>query len=512
MSSGDLGPGFAKFRQYLRRTADEAWIIDLSPEDHRPDVPYRIFPGNKNPVCICVLVRRGPLDEGQSADIHHIAVPGLREVKFHVLDDLGPDSTDFAAGSRSWYEPLQPKPPEDWSAYPALSELLPWHAPGITPGRTWVYGLRPEVLRDRLERLVSASDDEQAALFGPRPNKVPEDKYRARVESAVWSLRHTTAQPEIRRVAHGAFDRQYIIADDRLVDRLRLDLWEAGHERQVFVTELHTAPIREGPALLFSSLVPDKHHFMGTHGGRVFPAYRDATLPNFPPTLASLLARHLGTPVTAEDLLAYIAGIAGGAVYTAHFRDLLEKFRGVRIPLTRDASLWSETVELGHAVIWLHTYGERHADPSAERPYGAPRLPAHRRPHVEPAGIPHAPDEMPDLISYSPADQSLHVGAGVIQPVPPEAWEYRVAGKRVIERWFRSRKLNPGGRRSSDLDDIRDKWWRPEATTELLELIDVLVLLSDLDGRQAALLSQITSGPVITRGGLIREGVIREDF
>src|SRR5260370_23525214 len=128
-SSFIKGPGFAKLREHLRRTADEAWIIDLSPEDHRPDVPYRIFPGNKNPVCICVLVRRGRLNPGQSADIHHIAVPGLREDKFHVLDGLDPDSADFADGSRSWYAPLQPPPPEDWSAYPALSELLPWSAP-----------------------------------------------------------------------------------------------------------------------------------------------------------------------------------------------------------------------------------------------------------------------------------------------------------------------------------------------------------------------------------------------
>jgi hypothetical protein len=116
---------------------------------------------------------------------------------------------------------------------------------------------------------------------------------------------------------------------------------------------------------------------------------------------------------------------------------------------------------------------------------------------------------MPDLIAYNAASQSLHVGAGVIRPVPPEAWDYRVGGKRVIERWFRSRKLNPGGRQSSDLDEIRDNWWRPEATTELLDLINVLVLLSDLEGRQAALLSQITSGPVITRDDLIREGLVR---
>lgn len=511
-SSFIQGPGFAKFRQHLRRTAGEAWIIDLSPEGYRPSVPHRIFPGNKNPVSICVLVRRGPLDQGEAAKVHHIAVPGLREAKFRTLDDLEPDSSSFAPGSRSWYEPLHPKAPENWSTYPALTDLLPKPAPGITPGRTWVYALRPEVLRNRIERLARAAEDEQADLFGPRPKKEPEDHYQARVAAAVWHLRHATAPPQIRQVAHGAFDRRYIIADDRLVDRLRPDLWEAAHNCQVFVTELHTAPVRQGPGLLFSSLVPDKHHFMGTDGGRVYTAYENEGLLGYTSPLESFLERQLGLPVTAEDLLAYIAGTAGGAGYTAHFQDVLEQFRGVRIPLTRDPTLWSQAVQVGHSVIWLHTYGERHVDPVAGRPYGPPRLPAHRNPKVDRPGIPHTPDGMPDLITYSPAGQSLHIGAGIIRPVPPEVWQYRVGGKRVIERWFRSRKLNPGGRRSSPLDDIRDNCWRPEATSELLDLINVLALLSELEERQAALLSQITSAPVIIREDLIREGFIRDSL
>lgn len=508
-SSFVKGPGFAQFREYLRRTADEGWIIDLSPEDYRPDVPHRIFAQNKNPVCISVFVRCGRLDP-DPAVIHHVAAAGLREDKFHVLGTLGPDSADFADGSRSWPDPLQPRPPEVWSAHPALSDLLLLNSPGITPGRTWVYGLRPQVLRDRIERLTHAPDEEQPALFGPRPPKVPEDQYRARVASVVRSLRSAPTPPEICMVAHGAFDRKYVIADDRLVDRLRPDLWQARHDNQVFATELHTAPIREGPALLFSSLVPDKHHFMGTHGGRVFPLYRDAALPNISPALLPLLARHVNAPVTAQDLLAYIAAIAGGPAYTARFRQLLADFRGVRIPLTRDRSLWSEAVALGHTIIWLHTYGERHTAPRAGRPYGPPRLPAHIRPGVGLPGIPHSPTEMPDTIAYNPASQALLVGSGVIHPIPQEAWEYRVAGKRVIERWFRSRKMSPEGRRSSDLNDIRDNWWRPEATTELLDLLNVLSLLSKLEGRQADLLEKVMSAPVITRSNLAHEGIIRQ--
>jgi hypothetical protein len=42
------GPGFQKMRDYLRRTADNIWVIDCSPEGHQPDVPRRIFQGSSS--------------------------------------------------------------------------------------------------------------------------------------------------------------------------------------------------------------------------------------------------------------------------------------------------------------------------------------------------------------------------------------------------------------------------------------------------------------------------------
>jgi hypothetical protein len=34
-------------RDYLRRTRDDIWVIDCSPEGYQPDVPTRIFQGVK---------------------------------------------------------------------------------------------------------------------------------------------------------------------------------------------------------------------------------------------------------------------------------------------------------------------------------------------------------------------------------------------------------------------------------------------------------------------------------
>ena len=47
--------------------------------------------------------------------------------------------------------------------------------------------------------------------------------------------------------------------------------------------------------------------------------------------------------------------------------------RKPHIPVTADRSTFPEAVELGRVVVWLHTFGERMADPSQGRPRGPPR-------------------------------------------------------------------------------------------------------------------------------------------
>ena len=52
------GPGFQKMRDDLRRTRDEIWVIDCSPEGHQPPVAARVFQGVQQPVCIVIASRR----------------------------------------------------------------------------------------------------------------------------------------------------------------------------------------------------------------------------------------------------------------------------------------------------------------------------------------------------------------------------------------------------------------------------------------------------------------------
>lgn len=83
--------------------------------------------------------------------------------------------------------------------------------------------------------------------------------------------------------------------------------------------------------------------------------------------------------------MAYIAAVAAHPTYTAKFQEDLST-PGLRIPLTADANLFAEAVELGRRVLWLHTFGERMIDAKHGRPAGPPRLPAASAPTIPKAG------------------------------------------------------------------------------------------------------------------------------
>jgi hypothetical protein len=154
-------------------------------------------------------------------------------------------------------------------------------------------------------------------------------------------------------------------------------LWERYSEKQVYITALEASSPKAGPAISFAGHIPDKDHYKGSFNGRVYPLWRnaDATIPNIKPALLAYLSTVLGRAVPPEDVMAYIAAIMAHPGFTERFKaDLVRP--GLRVPLTADAGLFARTAALGREVIWLHTYGERFADPDEGRRYGTPRLPS----------------------------------------------------------------------------------------------------------------------------------------
>lgn len=502
------GPGFKGMREYLRRHASEGWVIDVSPEGHRPDVATRVFPGVQQTLSIGIFVRRRDTDRDTPAPVHYVALAGRRADKYAALTELRLDSGQWRDARTGWTAPFTPAAESAWDDFPAVHDLMPWAAPGVKPNRTWVYGPHPSVLQKRWNALAAATDvDEQRRLF-----KESRDAKVDRAKSALPGVRTQPAEsfatkpgdfPAPVRVGYRAFDRQWIVPDARILDTPRPDLWAGRQAGQIFVIEQHSKVITSGPGLLLTALIPDMDHFKGSEGGRALPLLHPNGDPNVAPGLVAALATILGVPVSAEDMLAYVAAVTAHPRFTARFVDELVT-PGVRVPITSSAGLWGKAVELGREVAWLHTYGQAFANPDQQRPADDIRL------HDGSSGQPLctvAISELPTSKSYDPDTRQLHIGDGVWEPVEPEVVEYAVGGRNVIDSWFGYRKTPPGGKKSSPLDHVNLDQWPSEWTTELTDLLTVLTRLTALEDRQAELLDRILAERLLSMQDLEANGV-----
>ena len=520
------GPGFQKMRAELRRDADEIRVIDCSPEGHQPEVPTRIFQGVQQPVCIVMAVRSTDAGSPAPARVRYRALPpGHRNDKFAALGRIALDDDGWTECPSDPRASFFPRSAGAWGEFAALEDLFVYDGSGVMPGRTWVIAPDRDSLERRWKALQAEADaGKKEALFHPhlRGGK-PGDKHVHK------PLRQGLRGHEFRpgpvasdtgavvppvRYGHRSFDRQWIIPDGRLINQPNPTLWETHSSRQVYLTALHRTAPSAGPAVTFSSVIPDLDHYNG-RGGRVFPLWADRGqhVPNLKAGLLRAVAEALGVAVGAPDLMAYFAAVAAHPAYTARFRsDLVQP--GLRLPVTADASLFAEAVEIGREIIWLHCFGERFSDPGAGRSAGPPRLAGDKRPVIPKDGaIPTRPDRFPDRIEYDAAASRLKVGDGFIDNVPPAVWAYKVSGKQVLVQWFsyrrrdRSRPIIGDRRPPSALERVQPDLWLAEYTTELMNVLHVLGRLVVLEPRQADLLSRIGDGPLMNADDLRASGV-----
>lgn len=504
------GPGFSGMREYLRRTCTEGWIIDLTPERKQPPVSTRFFPGVQQELAVSLFVRRRGEDAETMAPVHYTALGGSREDKLRQLRGLrigGPGWSTARADPRA---PFTPASMSGWDGFPALGALMPWSEPGVNPNRTWVFDPDPEKLKERWERLMNEPDPQARRLLlkETRDRKlqslVRPFPGRAGAQAPLSDERGACAKPV--RIARRSFDRQWLIPDNRVIDFCRRPLWQAERSDQVFIIEQHRQPLTSGPALVFTSLVPDVHCF-NNNGGRTLPLKHADGAPNTAPGLLEHLGNAFGThDIPVEDLAAYIAGVTAHPGFTCRFADDLNSL-GVRVPLTADRDLWFQAVETGRHVIWAATFGERYVDPGEGRPQGPSGVRERARPEVtytqriDPAAL-------PDSLGYDEERQALLVGTGVFTGVSARMRHYDVGGRKVLDGWLAARGSKPTGRIGSPLDRIRSERWNPSWSTELVEILSALRHLTELEPAQAALLERIVAGPLIDMAELTRRGVL----
>lgn len=338
------GPSFAGMRESMRRLCDEVWILDLGGEGRGTRRDENVF-NIQTPVAVAVAVRYGAANLETPASVKYCRLVGSKEEKLHQLEAIQ-DFSSLTWGDcpTAWTARLIPVGQGEFYSWPLLTDIMPWQHSGAQFKRTWPISTDKQTLETRWRALLAAPN-KATAFKETRDRKVAREYHTLcssdRLPMTAYLARQTPC-PEPVAYGFRSFDRQYCIADNRLGDFLRPELWSCLGPMQIYFTSLSSQALDEGPALAASAHIPDLHHFRGSYGGKdVFPLYRDSqgSQPNLCPGLLDLLAGCYSEPVRPEDFAAYLYGILAHPGYTARFREELTD-RHVRVPLTKSRDLF----------------------------------------------------------------------------------------------------------------------------------------------------------------------------
>ena len=480
------GAAFSGMREHMRRICDEIWILDLGGEGHAPPHDENVF-DIRTPVAIAVAVRVRRGGGKRPAAVWYGRIGGTRVEKLRDLEnirDLG--SVRWQPCPSGWQDAFRPSAagtrigtardestgPECYPRWPCLTDLMPWQHSGTQAKRTWPIAPDTDTLERRWRALLRAKD--RAAAFREDPDRRVDREYSVSLRERsdpkpIGRLPAGAPMPEARRYAYRSFDRQYLIVDGRLLSRVRPPLWNSQSGSQIFLTGLLTKPLGPGPALTATALVPDLDHFSGRGGKDAIPLYRTAgtTEPNLAPGLLDLLSTRYGREVDALAFAAYVYGILAHPAFAEQFTAHLDA-RVIRVPITKDKTLFDQVRSCGANLLWLHTYGER-CVPDGEQPNPVPPGAARCTEPIQSRNRAY-----PESFAYDARNGSLRVGSGAIEPVPAAVWDFKVSGLSVVRSWLNFRMARGGGRKSSSLDQIRPQRWSVAFTKELLELVWIL--------------------------------------
>lgn len=498
------GPGFVGMREHMRRLCDEIWIIDLGGEGRGARKEQNVF-AIQTPVAIGIALRRGKSDTSKPAKVRYVRLAGTRDEK---LDALAATRSfrdfEWLEAPDEWNAPMRPKANEVWETWPAVTDIFPWQQPGTKVGRTWPIAPLKETLEARWKRLASAKTPADRARcfynarFGRRTDtQVPANTLpKPASPGTIDKLKPSDPPPPIVRYGYRSFDRQWIVADARVMRTPSQPLWYAHSDKQTYIAGFFTDVLGTGPAVVASECIPDLHYFSGRGGKDIIPMYRDpaGTQPNLTAGFADALTGAFGNSVTPEDVFAYAYGVLSSPAYVKRFWDELDQ-PGPRLPITKNFDLFEEMAAAGRLGFYIHTQGHRFHVPDSRPPTGSGKAKLVKR----------IGDTIPDSFDYDEEAQRLIVGDGSIAPVSPAIWAFEVSGWRVLWHWLSNRLRESSGRaRSSEspLDQIRPTTWPHEYTVELLELIWTLERTIEHYDLQAKLLAEICNEPTWTASEL----------
>lgn len=233
------GPGFVGMREAMRRAFDELWIVDLEGDNLGARKTQNVF-AIQTPVAIAVGIRHGDPNPDTPATVRYAKLEGTRAEKLAALDAVQTfGDLEWRECMSGWQNPLLPQGEGDYYSWPLLTDLFPWQQSGIKAGRTWPIAIEQDVLRRRWKKLSASDLSTRTKLFKDSPTGRKYDSTPSRSlplpasSETIAGAGNDSPSPSITRYAFRSFDRQWIFADNRLLDRAGPPLWQTHGYKQV---------------------------------------------------------------------------------------------------------------------------------------------------------------------------------------------------------------------------------------------------------------------------------------
>ena len=497
------GPAFEEMRRMIRN-GNDVWIIDLGGNQiNRAVDDENVFSQIQTGVAICVVVHKFGDSKGT---LKYQSLLGSRDSKFSRLNSSSLFDDEWVVMDGDPRNPITPEKSSEWIEFIKLSDVMPFHSYGIKQNRTWVNDPNKNTLIKRWTRLANS----QVASRGELLKETDTRSISSRgvdlangEELGPINVRLKGDPASIVRCSFRTLDRQYLLADSRVIDRPRPELWQVNGSRQIYFSAMEAHAVGEGPGLTIAPYIPDNDHFKGNSSGWVYPIFRDSKNQewNLLPRFFELLVNHLPGPINEAMLFAYIAGVTAFPDFSLRFANDLRE-GGVRLPFTLKIDLFKEVADLGSTAIELFTYCEK----TLNRAKVENSVRLKKGPYI--LGEKVAFRGMPESAKYDSRTKTLHLGELAIGGVSEDVWNYQVSGMFVVKKWIGYRKAVPKTKWSSPLNEIVTESWPKAWTEELLDLLHVITQLRSLEERHESLLDEVLAGPMLSNSSLKEAGLL----
>ena len=233
------GPGFAGMRRKMREVFDELWIIDLEGGSLGARKTENVF-AIRTPVAIAIGVRAGPPRPDTPAKVWKTRLTGSEQEKLAALDAIKAFS-EFAwqECTSDWDTPFYSAGTGAYFDWPSVTDVFPWQHSGSQLKRTWPIGETQEVLANRWSNLLALSPNRRRSAFRETRDRKIRGRYPSLIggdarDPAIATVARATPTPRLEPYAYRSFDIQWVVADSRLGDFLRPELWRAHGQEQVY--------------------------------------------------------------------------------------------------------------------------------------------------------------------------------------------------------------------------------------------------------------------------------------